>query len=43
MNTDMLSAGVALGDEYEFDLVHGHDWLVASPATTSPVGLTARS
>lgn len=30
MNTDMLSRGVALGDEYEFDLVHGHDWLVAS-------------
>jgi glycogen(starch) synthase len=30
MNTDMLSAGVALGDEYEFDVVHGHDWLVAS-------------
>jgi glycogen(starch) synthase len=30
MNTDMLSAGVELGDEYEFDLVHGHDWLVAS-------------
>jgi glycogen(starch) synthase len=30
MNTDMLSAGVALGDRYEFDLVHGHDWLVAS-------------
>jgi glycogen(starch) synthase len=30
MNTDMLSAGVALGDEYDFDIVHGHDWLVAS-------------
>jgi glycogen(starch) synthase len=30
MNTDMLSAGVALGERYEFDLVHGHDWLVAS-------------
>jgi glycogen(starch) synthase len=30
MNTDMLSRGVELGDEYEFDLVHGHDWLVAS-------------
>ncbi|MBJ7458356.1 MAG: glycosyltransferase family 4 protein [Thermoleophilaceae bacterium] len=30
MNTDMLSIGVALGDEYDFDAVHGHDWLVAS-------------
>jgi glycogen(starch) synthase len=30
MNTDMLSAGVALGDDLDFDVVHGHDWLVAS-------------
>lgn len=30
MNTDMLGAGIALGDEYDFDVVHGHDWLVAS-------------
>jgi glycogen synthase len=30
MNTDMLSVGVELADEYQFDLVHGHDWLVAS-------------
>ena len=30
MNSDMLAAGVALGDLYEFDLVHGHDWLVAN-------------
>jgi glycogen(starch) synthase len=29
MNADMLAAGVELGDSYEFDLVHGHDWLVA--------------
>ncbi|MGB0119615.1 MAG: glycosyltransferase family 4 protein, partial [Solirubrobacterales bacterium] len=29
MNADMLAAGVDLGDRYEFDLVHGHDWLVA--------------
>ncbi|HTU15363.1 MAG TPA: glycosyltransferase family 4 protein [Solirubrobacterales bacterium] len=29
MNSDMLAAGVDLGDRYEFDLVHGHDWLVA--------------
>jgi glycogen(starch) synthase len=25
----MLAAGVDLGDRFEFDLVHGHDWLVA--------------
>jgi glycogen synthase len=30
MNADMLAAGVELGDGLEFDLVHGHDWLVAS-------------
>lgn len=30
MNSDMLAAGVALGDVYEFDVVHGHDWLVAN-------------
>ena len=30
MNSDMLAAGVELGDRYEFDLVHGHDWLVAN-------------
>lgn len=30
MNADMLAAGVDLGDRYEFDLVHGHDWLVAA-------------
>ncbi len=30
MNADMLAAGVELGDRYGFDLVHGHDWLVAS-------------
>jgi glycogen(starch) synthase len=29
MNTDMLAAGVELGDQEEFDIVHGHDWLVA--------------
>jgi glycogen(starch) synthase len=29
MNADMLAAGVELGDRHEFDLVHGHDWLVA--------------
>lgn len=30
MNTDMLGAGVELADRFDFDLVHGHDWLVAS-------------
>lgn len=30
MNSDMLAAGVTLGDFLDFDLVHGHDWLVAS-------------
>jgi glycogen synthase len=29
MNTDMLAAGVDLGDRFDFDLVHGHDWLVS--------------
>jgi glycogen(starch) synthase len=29
MNSDMLAAGVELGDRHDFDLVHGHDWLVA--------------
>jgi glycogen(starch) synthase len=30
MNSDMLAAGVDLGDRLDFDLVHGHDWLVAN-------------
>jgi glycogen(starch) synthase len=29
MNADMLAAGVELGDRIDFDIVHGHDWLVA--------------
>ena len=29
MNADMLAAGVELGDRFAFDLVHGHDWLIA--------------
>jgi glycogen(starch) synthase len=29
MNADMLAAGVDLGDRFAFDLLHGHDWLVA--------------
>ena len=30
MNSDMLAAGVELGDRHCFDIVHGHDWLVAN-------------
>ncbi len=30
MNSDMLAAGVELGDSHSFDVVHGHDWLVAN-------------
>src|SRR6195256_4531348 len=29
MNADMLAAGVEVGDQHDFDVVHGHDWLVA--------------
>jgi glycogen synthase len=29
MNEDMLAAGEALAEEHSYDLVHGHDWLVA--------------
>ena len=30
MNADMLAVGVEVGDREQFDVVHGHDWLVAS-------------
>ena len=30
MNADMLAVGVEVGDSHAFDVVHGHDWLVAS-------------
>jgi glycogen synthase len=30
MNEDMLAAGLALAAEHDYDLVHGHDWLVAN-------------
>lgn len=30
MNEDMLAAGGALAEEHVYDLVHGHDWLVAN-------------
>ena len=29
MNGDMLTAGEALAEENDYDLIHGHDWLVA--------------
>jgi glycogen(starch) synthase len=29
INADMLAAGVELGDRFDYNLVHGHDWLVA--------------
>ncbi len=29
MNDDMLTSGRALAEEHTYDLVHGHDWLVA--------------
>src|SRR5665811_955631 len=29
MNDDMLAAGEALAQEHSYDLIHGHDWLVA--------------
>ncbi len=32
MNDDMLAAGQALAGERSYDLVHGHDWLVADAA-----------
>jgi glycogen synthase len=32
MNDDMLRAGEALAEEHSYDLVHGHDWLVAHAA-----------
>jgi glycogen(starch) synthase len=34
MNEDMLAAGRALAEERCYELVHGHDWLVARAATT---------
>jgi glycogen(starch) synthase len=34
MNRDMLAAGEALAEEHCYDLVHGHDWLVAKAAAS---------
>lgn len=32
MNRDLAAAGERLGERYDFDLVHSHDWLVAPAA-----------
>ncbi len=32
MNADMRSLGFELGERFDFDLVHSHDWLVAGAA-----------
>jgi glycogen synthase len=32
MNEDMLAAGEALAEERSYELIHGHDWLVAHAA-----------
>jgi glycogen(starch) synthase len=34
MNADMVAAGELLVHEHSYDLVHGHDWLVARAAAT---------
>jgi glycogen(starch) synthase len=41
MNGDMLAAGEALAEENAYDLIHGHDWLVAqaSAALAERVGV----
>ena len=41
MNDDMLAAGEALAQENGYDLIHGHDWLVApaSQALAERLGL----
>ena len=42
MNDDMLAAGEALAEEHSYDLVHGHDWLVARrPPRRWPTGSTS--
>ena len=32
MNAGLLDDGIALAERYDFDLIHGHDWLVADAA-----------
>jgi len=41
MNDDMLAAGVTLAQERAYDLIHGHDWLVAhaSSALSERLGI----
>ncbi|HMD52255.1 MAG TPA: glycosyltransferase family 4 protein [Solirubrobacteraceae bacterium] len=41
MNADMLAAGEALAQENSYDLIHGHDWLVAqaSAALADRIGV----
>jgi glycogen(starch) synthase len=39
MNEDMLTAGESLAEESRYDLVHGHDWLVAHASTALAGGL----
>jgi glycogen synthase len=34
MNQDMLAAGEALAQEHSYELIHGHDWLVADAAAS---------
>jgi glycogen synthase len=34
MNEDMLAAGLSLSQEHDYELIHGHDWLVARAAST---------
>ena len=34
MNDDMLVAGRSLAEEHSYDLIHGHDWLVANASAT---------
>jgi glycogen(starch) synthase len=34
MNGDMLAAGEALAEDGHYDLIHGHDWLVAHASAT---------
>jgi glycogen synthase len=34
MNGDMLAAGEALAEDAHYDLIHGHDWLVAQASST---------
>ncbi len=43
MNEDMLAAGEALADEHAFDLIHGHDWLVAGASRPWPTGWACRT